>query len=227
MDATRKYKKLLRVVRFFSLLPTVRGVAAVNTLSWWQTKRTSDIDLLIITRPKTLWVTRFFLVVPFLLFGKRPHALTRKGEEPMDPFCFSFFLSDHDVNIQPIKIPDGDPYLAYWTKALVPLLDKDRVFDRLAQENTWADHVLPNASSKPHHHKLHTYQLPSFPLPFHLFDRALEFIQRKWLPSAITELANKDTRVILSDQMLKFYVKDRRTLFKEKWNNLRRTFSSL
>src|SRR3989344_2100546 len=72
LQAERKYRKLRRVTSFFALLPNVLGVAAVNTLGWWHVREHSDIDLLIIVKEKTLWLSRLLLVTPFVLFGQRP-----------------------------------------------------------------------------------------------------------------------------------------------------------
>ena len=88
LDAVRKYKRLRRAVWYLSLIPSVRGVAACNTLAWNHTRKESDIDLFLIVREGTVWTTRLLSVTPFKILKMRPGAGKR------DPLCFTFFLSD-------------------------------------------------------------------------------------------------------------------------------------
>ncbi|HBK35204.1 MAG: hypothetical protein UU08_C0010G0014 [Candidatus Uhrbacteria bacterium GW2011_GWE2_40_58] len=227
IDASRKYRKVQSLLWFFSLFPMVQGIAAVNTLSWWQTSQTSDIDLLVIVKPGTLWITRFCLVFPFYLLKKRPSQKTSTKKQPLDPFCFSFFLSEDHLDLHFLQIPGGDPYLAYWIKSLVPLYEKDQVFDRFARENAWTGTLFPQAKRKTLHQGLSAVLFRSLPFPFSFFEKVFSSLQKKRLPEEITRMANQDTRVVISDQMLKFYVKDRREFFREAWKQLTHSSFSL
>jgi hypothetical protein len=219
LDAARKFKKLRRVVRWFGLLPTVRSVAAVNTLSWWHTKPASDIDLFIAVRPGTLWITRLLLVIPFALMGKRPDK-NPIGKLPVDPFCFSFFVTTDVQEIENLQIDGGDPYLAFWVRAIVPLIDRDGWLAAFQKKNSWVKRMLPNTPEVQVHEKMSAKPLRSIPAPWARFDAWAEQIQQKRFPDKIKELANKDTRVIISGQMLKFYVNDRRAEYRDRWLSL-------
>lgn len=207
LDSVKKFRKLRRATHYFRLFSSVRSVAAVNSIAWWSTTEKSDIDLFVVTKPKSIWSTRFWMVLPFLLFGVRP------GSSDQDPFCFSFFTTSKALAMDHLRLKEGDHYFAFWLKSMVPMFDHDHHFDRLQDENTWADRVLPNASSRSIH-PLHrsSSPFPSFPSfpPLESFHRSL---QRKRFPIAIRNLANKDSRVVISDDMLKFHETDRRAEF--------------
>jgi hypothetical protein len=215
LDAARKFSKLRRVVKWFGLLPSVRAVGAVNTLAWWHTKPQSDIDLFLIVRPGTLWITRLLLVLPFALLGKRP--VKNGGEEPVDPFCFSFFVTTDVEDVARLQIEGGDLYLAFWVRAIVPLFDRDGYFTQFQNKNAWVKQWLPNAPTVLMHKQMGVKPLPCVPFPWFRFDAFAEKIQRKRFPDRIKDLANKDTRVVISGQMLKFYVNDRRQEYRDRW----------
>jgi len=220
LDAARKYRKLRNAVRLFSLLPMVRGVAASNTLAWWHTRPQSDIDLFVIVRPGTVWTARFFMVLPFLLLRRRPQmAGDHIRRIKLDPFCFSFFVTDRALDLSKVALPK-DIYLAYWVRSLQPILDRKGIFQTFQEANHWVSRWLPHAKGNDLHPVLGIQGIPSVPFPWHWLERPLSIIQKEHLPKRTKILVNKDTRVILSKDMLKFFVEDRRQDFYDAWQEL-------
>ena len=209
LDATRKYKKLRRAARFFSLFESVRAVAAVNSIAWWNTNASSDIDLFIITKPGSIWSARFWIVAPFILFGIRPHT---ESANVQDPFCFSFFASRSALKMEPLRLKEGDHYFAFWAKSIVPLFDRDGSIESFHRANVWAHTQLPNVSIR------HS-SVPSFAPVRHsgLFESFYRSVQQKRFPNSIRSIANKDSRVVITDDILKFHDLDRRAEFQKKY----------
>lgn len=218
LDATRKFKKLRRAMRFVRLVPGVVGVAAGNTLAWWNTRPDSDIDLLVVTKPGMIWLARLLVVTPFALLGKRPGAAT------VDPFCFSFFVTTDALDFSSLRLVGGDPYLAYWTRSLVPVLDRGGIFDRLASENRWADSVLPHgmaSTTKLWKPSLSPQSVPQ--LSCGTGSRLENFarkIQLRRFPPKIRAIMNVDSRVVANDRTLKFHENDRREEYRDRLNAL-------
>ncbi len=235
LDATRKYKKLRRAVRYLKLVPGVEAIAAGNTLAWWNTRPDSDIDLFIVTRPGMIWLARLLCVTPFALLGKRP------GKSGIDPFCFSFFVTSDVLDLSSLRLPGGDPYLAYWTSSLVPVFDRGGVWEKFREANRWTETVLPHTASPSTHSipqgrhedtrratrftrsgsKLFRL-LQQIPLLFPERAKRVEGLNRlarsfqlKRLPKQIKTLMNKDSRVVVTDQMLKFHDNDRRAEYRD------------
>ncbi len=216
LDAVRKFKKLRRASLFFQLLPGVRAVGAVNTLAWWHTKETSDIDLFIVTKPGFIWSTRFFLVIPFALLGMRPHHHSEEDdghEGVLDPFCFSFFATRRAIQLESLRHGSLDYYLAFWTKSIVPIFDKDQVFDEVSRINTWTDRVLPNGKYRKVHHAHAPAEIPALPIQMKLLEPWFRWFQQRRFPESIRSIANVDSRVVVTDDMLKFHENDRRAQF--------------
>lgn len=218
-DAVRKYAKLRRAARYLALLPTVEAVSAGNTLAWWHTREDSDIDLLILTRPGFTWLTRAFAVLPFALLGRRPGAAVR------DPFCFSFFASSDQLSLRHLQLFGGDPYLAFWTRSLVPVLDRGGAQARFQAANGWCAEMLPHAAPHLAHPALHrraaARRVPTFVARLERFARRL---QEERLPERLRARANRDSSVVISDSMLKFHENDRREAFRDRFQELVTTY---
>ena len=211
LDAVRKFKKLNLAAKYFSLFPFVRAVFACNTLAWHNTTPSSDIDLFIVVSPGTIWLSRLLLVTPFRLLGRRPN------QNKIDPFCFSFFVTTKNLSTEKLLLPEGDPYMAYWLSSLIPVFDRDNVHKQLKKENCWLFELLPNIQED----KITT--IPNTQSEFFLlqsFENFAKFFQNKFLPQAIKDLANLDSRVVISDSMLKFHLNDRRAYFRDEWKKL-------
>lgn len=199
----QKLAALRRVAPFFGLLPGIEAVTACNTLGWFYARAKSDIDLFIITRPETIWTSRLLLVTPFALLKKR------------DDYCFSFFTTTNALALERFTLPGEDPYFAYWTKALIPIFDRSDQLKTFRQVNRWADEVLPNAMHRGSDHRLSARPFPRlFAFPLERFARR---IQEKKFPERIRGIMNMDTRVVVTDDMLKFHVGDRREAFRQAW----------
>ncbi|MBI2473182.1 hypothetical protein HYV70_01350 [Candidatus Uhrbacteria bacterium] len=218
LDAERKYKMLRRIAKFFYLLPSVRAVGVVNTMAWWSTTSQSDIDLYVVTKPGSIWSSRFWLVLPFFLTGQRPmhHQQLRQGK---DPFCFSFFSTTEHLQMEHLCFP-RDYYMAFWVKSLVPILDRDGNFSVFHQENRWATRLLPNAHPRTHHRSHVPWTMPSLFFPGTFFESFFRTLQQKRLPLQLRTLANIDSRVIVTDEVLKFHENDRRLQFRDAFESL-------
>ncbi len=207
-DALRKSRRAAWFVRWASLLPWVRMVAVCNSLAHSFTNTDSDIDLFVVTKPGRLWSTRLVLTGALALFRLRP------GEAKRDPICLSFFIDTEHVDLAPVKIGADDPYLHMWIATLAPILDRNDVITTLRATNRWIRPALP---------KSHRVRRSSafvvagrFALPdIGVFESVAERLQRARFPRALRESMNRDTRVVVTDGMLKFHENDRREAIRD------------
>lgn len=84
----QRERLIRRYVWQVKYLPFVRGVALGGSQALGLQKPTSDIDLLIITDPKYMWLARTFMVAYFQLFGVR-----RYGKKVTNRFCLNHYLA--------------------------------------------------------------------------------------------------------------------------------------
>jgi hypothetical protein len=209
LDAVRKYKRLRRATWYLSRIPSVRGIAACNTLAWNHTRASSDIDIFIIVREGSVWTTRLLAVAPFKILKMRPGVAKR------DPLCFTFFLSDTNLDLSPLQLEGSDPYLAYWSRSIVPVFDRDNVFTEFYKANGWLELELANCYQRSAHRERccsafgRSWRLPN------VLETISEKIQRRKFPEVIQNMANRDSRVVVSDAMLKFHDNDRRAEYRD------------
>ena len=220
--AERKFKKAKRVVRILRYIPWIKMISVCNTLGYSNAPDDSDIDLFIIVEQNKLWTTRFFVISFLKFFGLRP-LLTRFGnlyDIRKDRIDANFFLSDANLSIENLKI-DQDVYLAYWLILQTPIYDPYNIYGQFVGANDWIKKWLPNFVSN----------LPSYrrrlskpnPLVTSLLrflnpgEKIYKKLQLKILPKHLKSLANKNTNVVINENMLKFHDQDRRVYFRDLW----------
>ncbi len=199
--AAGKYRKARLLAACLRLLPSVRLVAVCNSLAIYNAERDSDIDFFVVTRPGAVWFTRLVTTGAVSLFGLRPDARTQR-----DRYCLSFFVTENALDLSSLALPSGDTYLRYWLATLQPLYDAGGVMDRLMAANAWLARDLPayapaTRSAAPPDRR------PARSNPFEGMARRLQW---RLFPRSISAAANRDSRVVVYDDVLKFHVKDRR-----------------
>ena len=213
LDAARKYKRLSFALKYLARIPTMKTIAACNTLAWSNTTEASDIDLFIVTSSHRIWVTRLLAAFPFVLMRMRP------GSHKRDPFCFSFFVTEHAQDLSCVRLHPDDVYLAQWVRSLVPVFDHG-IFEDFQIQNRWVHRLFPNAFATRVARPRRTGQTHAWFAPLGLFESVARFLQRRHLPERLRAQANKDTRVVVHDNMLKFHDNDRREEFLARWRAL-------
>lgn len=205
-DALRKYRSLQPVLAYLGHLPFIEAVAVCNSLALHHTNASSDIDLFIVTKPGRVWSTRLLVVSAMALLRKRPK------EAKLDPVCCSFFVDRDTLDFLSLRIDEHDPYLAFWTQTLVPVVDRGDIFTRVQIMNSWARDVLPNTRLVRRAPRFRQKVWPRQALLVaELFPEAYaRAFQEKRFNPTVNRLKNADTRVVINDRMLKFHENDRR-----------------
>ncbi len=212
--ADRKFKKALKYIKnYFRYLPNIKFIGICNTLAFSHSRDSADIDFFIITKRGKIWSVREQVVLLAEFHNLRP----KKGVTK-DKFCFSFFIDEDYLNLENLALKPQDHYLIYWINQIIPVLDEDNLYEKFLEANIWTKRYLPNAFS---------YQVsdvrkvaaipPGFKYTFLTSEKFSKFWQKKIMAPRLKSLANKDTKVIVSDTMLKFHDNDRRSEIREKF----------
>ena len=210
----KKLRLARRGARLLALVPFVEGVFVCNTVAAGTADRDSDIDLLIITSPKRIWLSRFLATVVLSLARLRRH-----GARITNRLCLSFYVTRDALDFSSVRIVLPDVYLAYWTAELLPIYDPNGLMALIQTQNTWAKAYLP--------HRLEQYRLVStyaavgpvrrFPLIGGSLERLAKTIQLSYM-SARGRATGEKKGVIISDTMLKFHEQDRRADYQRAWH---------
>lgn len=213
--AELKYHRAIRVIRWLRYLPFVRMIGVCNTLAYSNSRPEGDIDLFIVTAPGRVWQCRFWVAGFLQLFRMRPRPSQRQ-----DTICATFFTDTNHLDLESLCLP-GDIYLPYWIVQVVPVYDEG-FYHHFVRANDWVSKHLP-------------YRLPIWPPPrrrlkrLHFMRQLIDTFFLIWpellfkrfemrvLPMRLKQLANKDSRVVIQDYMLKFHDNDRRAGFLQQW----------
>lgn len=207
--ADRKFRRARRFARFLSWLPSVRLVAVCNSLSLAHAADGSDIDLFIVARPGTVWATRLIAAGVLAVLGLRPEQ-----DNERDRLCLSFLVSEKALDLSGLRLPTDDAYLPYWVATLLPLYDADGTLKRLFAANSWIRRRIPGIRLQDYAlgRRLEPRRSPFAALlpVFRALDAPARRVQDRVFPDRIRQMMNRDSRVVVNDDTLKFHVDDRR-----------------
>jgi len=215
--AGRKFRKAKRISKILSLIPFVKLIAVCNTLGYSNASEESDIDLFIITQRKRIWTVRFWSLLILEIFGLRPQK-----DKMKDKICLSFFVSDDHLNLEDLTLKPEDIYFNYWLNQLTPIYEFENIYSKFIQANEWVKKFLPNSLTYKINWRREVRlgfmartikrleEIICYLIPETIFKK----IQLIALPSSLKRLANFDTRIVVTDQVLKFHANDRREEFK-------------
>ncbi len=216
--AFKKMKRAKRIANFLKFIPGVKMIALCNTLAFANAREESDIDFFIVAAPNKIWTARFWAAGFLQIFGLRPSKKNNK-----DKICLSFFVDTDSLNLESLSLGSPDIYLIYWVAQLVPLFDCSGIYHKFWQENSWIKNFLPNVFPRDAVDMMGE-EIPSPGLPQKhassgnlLGENFLRWLQVKMLPRSLKEMANRDSRVIITDKILKFHANDRREEYKKMW----------
>jgi hypothetical protein len=204
----RKHAIARRISNLMSRLPSVQAIALCNTrlpLSYSSDK--SDIDFFVIARRGEVWLARLLTLIPLKLLHMRP------GERKKDAIDFTFFLGEDADSLQVLTTEDGR-YFALWIHLLFPLADASHAIEHLFYTNSWTRKIFPN--SVPITCLQCTNREPSL-ISFRFLEPFAKWIQNSIVSRSLKEEGNS---VVLSNQMIKAHVQDKRADIYQKYRAL-------
>ena len=222
--AEKKFKIAKKLIFWLRWLVFIEMIAVCNNAAYSNASQKSDVDFFIIVRQGRLWWSRLAVTLLATLLRLRRH-----GQKTTDRVCLSFYLADSHLNLADISLKPVDPYLVYWLATLAPVYDLD-IYQRFIGANRWLTNYLPNFYGLALNQR--RFVSDRGYLKFSKgFDRLIlggligdwleelaRLIQltrvKKYFGSAINQ---SDTKVVISQAMLKFHQTDRRSLYRELW----------
>jgi len=140
----RKIDLARNAARVLGKLPSVIMVAVTGALAMMNADVDSDIDLLIITSARTLWTTRLLVYASLDLMGipRRRYGVKKQK----DRLCLNMWLDESDLAWDNT---DRNLYTAHEIAQIVPLVNKERTYERFIYKNSWIKHYWPNAVKIP------------------------------------------------------------------------------
>lgn len=137
-----KLKKAGHAAQLIGRIPTVQFVGITGSLSMNNSQTGSDIDLFIITKRNTLWTTRLIA----LLLTKLLSVPTRRAHKTFsdNSLCLNLWLNENHLMIPEDK---RNIYTAHEVLQILPLVNKNKTFEKFLAKNIWARDFWPRGKS--------------------------------------------------------------------------------
>jgi len=120
-------------MKYIAWIPGLKMIAIGNSTALGHATNESDIDLFIVTAPKSLWLVRILVTGIFAILGVRKTDKNHAGK-----MCLSFFVTLEGMNLSNFALP-SDIYLYFWCIYLRPLVNYDDIYQDFLHSQTWAD----------------------------------------------------------------------------------------
>jgi len=195
-----------------SLIPAVLMVAVTGSLAMGNSGDESDIDLIIITKKGTLWTTRAFAYLLIRLFGIQTRKPSDKNQK--DKLCLNMWMDETDLVW---KSKDRNLYTAHEIAQILPLVNKNKSYEKFLRENVWISQFWPNAinikklniKNQNNNLKLKNIHFLIFDFCILMVEKAIYHLQYAYMKHKITREVVTPTRAIFHPQDLGRYILSR------------------
>ncbi|MBU1018190.1 hypothetical protein KKA33_04145 [Patescibacteria group bacterium] len=201
-------------------VPFVRMVAVCNNLAYDNPTELSDIDLFIVIEKGRMWLARLFITLILQFHGVRRHSDKIAGR-----FCLSFFVTPEKMDMEPLLLKPEDPYMAYWTRLLMPIYGKKTYEQFMDMNKNWLlkqyGLTFPDINEKKFSFHTNSGSKRFWEWVFKgKFGDLIEGFLKKTFKKRTLKKASQlgpEASVVVSDDMLKFHNRDRREEYRDKW----------
>jgi len=191
--AKKKIAIAAKTAKLLSTIPTVKMVGLTGALAMRNTNDDSDIDMMIVTKEKTLWVTRMLAYSLLILFGMK---LRKPGNyDQKDKMCLNIWIDERDLVWEK---KSQNIFTAHEIAQIEPLYDRGGVYKKLMERNKWIKRYWPNAVQKRYFMKEVTSSIYTslIILPFTLFEPIARKMQMTYMKKKITRETVTPTKAL-------------------------------
>ena len=198
-----KWIRARRVANLLKLIPTIALIGVTGGLTRSNAKEEDDIDFLIITTPKTLWVSRALSTILLDLFGLRRRPRDTKLRNLI---CLNMFMSEEGLRVPP---NERDLFTAHEVLLMTPLWERDGIYKSFLYANAWVKKFLPNAWGEKVKSKKWKVKNGKSYKAFSILEPIARFIQLRYM-------RKRQTSEVVSDTVIRFHPRDARVWIKHK-----------
>ena len=128
--ADQKWKKIKKIFWIMQITPFMKMVLVSGSLAMGNSKDESDIDLIITSKKKRIWIVRTFVTLLTFILGVRRHNNITKNK-----ICLNHYITNKSL-----KIPFESLYNAQSYLHLINIYNSEedkKLFRKFQEENKW------------------------------------------------------------------------------------------
>ncbi len=207
----KRWGKVAWVIKILKLLPFIKNISIINSLSFGTSNEDSDIDLLVITKKGRLWTTRALIVLVLEIVGQNKNKWYKAGK-----FCLGFAFDETRLNLEKIA-KNFEPHFVYWLANLWPVYDRG-FYRKLIEENL-LNKFLPNWQMPTIKNQSQKMGLIEKLISGKFGDRLEEFLAKIQIKKVWSDPKHQGKKgLVEADRsMLKMHPKDRRGEYLKLW----------
>lgn len=218
-EAKRKILFAHQILQFVSACPTIMLLGISGNVATGTAKADDDIDIFVVTKNNTLWITRSLLLLYLLLRGKLRRRTTK---EVKDSFCLNMFVTEKAMQI---PIAKQNLYTAHEVMQLYPLFARENTYATFIQENAWISQFLPNSIAamkrkKPVQTFRREHMLAEYLIQIARFSESFAKHVQVWY------MKDHRTKEVISDSSAAFHPKDYTNEVLRLYNNRVKTYET-
>ena len=222
LKIARKAAKKIRPI------PFLKAIFVCNSVGAELAGDDSDIDFLIVTTEKRIWIVRFFCNLILRILGLRTY-----GSKTKNKICLSFFVDENNLDLSSYRIIDEDIHFAYWIGQMFPVYDPDNFYSKFLSANSWVKKFLSNSApavigterlaigdSKVGFIWKKSWEKIWAKAYGDLIEAQARALQLAKLKLSVKNKSEAGGGVVINDQIIKLHENDTRRDYFEKWEKL-------
>jgi predicted nucleotidyltransferase len=137
-ESVKKLASAQKIINVLSKIPTILLIGITGSVAAKNAGKEADIDIFIITRHHSLWITR--LLVTGILFVFKKKRKVRVNLAP-DSICANMWMSEKHC-----KLSKKNVFIAREIVQMKIVCNKRDMYARFLQQNRWVTKVFPNGT---------------------------------------------------------------------------------
>ncbi|MFA5776737.1 MAG: nucleotidyltransferase domain-containing protein [Patescibacteria group bacterium] len=200
-QAGKLMRQAINTVKHLKQIPWIEMVAVTGSVAAFNANEQSDIDILVVTKPKRLWLTRLFLVSTLKILGVYWNA-----KEPAGTICPNILITAGNLTWESKK---QNLYTANEVSLLCPLFFRHNCYFDFLEQNEWIKNYLPNFHIPDG--KVQTIRKPRFA------GKVIDIIELATMKLQMFYMKNKKTTEVVSRDFAHFNTHDASTTILQKF----------
>jgi len=137
-----KIKYAKKIIKKISLIPTVYFVGISGALAMKNSDKDDDIDLFVVTARNSVWTTRLIMVITLIFLN----VYRKRSEENVsNKICLNMLIDNSALSFSKDR---KDLYTAHEIAQIMPIVNKNKTYEKFINSNIWVKDFLPNAFSQ-------------------------------------------------------------------------------
>src|SRR3989344_1616395 len=204
-----KIKIAQKIASIFSVIPTIYLIGVSGALAMKNSDKNDDIDLFVIVKKRTLWITRIILLIFLEILGNRRK---RHDKFVSNKICLNMLIDEYVI-----KMPKErqNLYSAHEIVQMLPLFQRNNMYSKFINVNRlWIEKFLPNSIENAITQN-HTRSFFGSIMCLVLFNSVFEYLSKKIQMWSIEKHKTIET---ISDNFLAFHPLDYKDVVTKEYN---------